>query len=114
MKVNQTTVQVRRWQGGQHPTKSTVTRLMQKDGLRPYEWISKPNQRYAVRSHGYDKILYVTDGSLEIHLPDTNELVRLRGGDRIDIPAGVRHGTISGQSGAVCLEAALVRRPARR
>ncbi len=114
MKANQMAVQVQRWHGGQYPTKSTVTRLMQQDGLRPYEWISKPNQRYAVRSHGYDKILYLIDGSLEIHLPDTNERVRLRGGDRIDIPAGVRHGTISGMGGAVCLEAAVMRRPARR
>lgn len=107
MAIKQEAVQVRRWQGGQHPTISTITRLMQQEGLRPYMWMNMPNHRYAVRSHGYKKVLYVVDGSLEILLPDSNETVRLRSGDRVDIPAGVRHAAIVGNGGAKCVEAAL-------
>jgi quercetin dioxygenase-like cupin family protein len=98
---------VLRWSGAQHPTLSGITRLMQKDNLQPYMWSNLPNHRYAVRSHNYDKVLYVVDGSLEIHLPDSNQILILRAGDRADIPAGVRHATIVGIKGAKCVEAAL-------
>jgi quercetin dioxygenase-like cupin family protein len=82
---------------------------MQKDGLRPYMWENMPNHRYAVRSHGYHKVVYVIEGTLEITLPDSNQRVSLRAGDRIDIPAGVRYGAIVGSGGAKCVEATLAR-----
>jgi hypothetical protein len=34
----------------------------------------------------------------------------LRAGDRIDVPAGTRHGTIVGTNGVKCVEAAVARR----
>lgn len=105
-------LRVVRWSGGTNPSLPTITRLMQKDGLRPYMWTNMANHRYGVRSHGYDKVLYVIDGVLEITLPDINQRVMLRAGDRVDIPAGVRHGTIVGKTGAKCVEAA-VSRPRR-
>jgi quercetin dioxygenase-like cupin family protein len=106
MAIEQSAVRVTRWSGGQHPTVSTITRHMQKEGLRPYQWDDTPNHRYAVRSHGYNKVVYVIEGSLEITLPDSNQMVRLRPGDKIEIPAGVRHGAIVGSAGAKCVEAA--------
>jgi len=69
-------------------------------------WVNTPNHRYAVRSHGYEKVLYVIEGTLELSFPDENQRVVLRAGDRIDIPAGVRHGTTVGNGGAKCVEAA--------
>ncbi|MDX1991840.1 MAG: cupin [bacterium] len=107
-------VRVKPWQGGQHPTIASITRLMQQEGLRPYMWYNMANHRYAVRSHGYDKVLYVIEGNLEVSLPDYNQLVRLRAGDRIDIPAGVRHGTVVGSNGAKCVEASTNRSRAAR
>jgi quercetin dioxygenase-like cupin family protein len=80
---------------------------MQKEGLRPYMWMNLPNHRYAVRSHGYDKVLYVVEGTLEITLPDSNRRHILRAGDRIDIAARIRHGTNVGVAGAKCVEAAV-------
>lgn len=106
-------ITITRWQGGQHPTSATITRTMKQDGLRPYQWENAPNYRYAVRSHNYHKVLYVLEGSLEIVLPDSNQRARIRPGDRVDIPAGVRHGTIVGSSGAKCAEAAISTRKAR-
>ncbi|MBZ0302258.1 MAG: cupin [Anaerolineae bacterium] len=110
MAVKNDAVHVRRWSGGQHPTLSVLTRQMKDEGLRPYMWMNMPNHRYAVRSHGYDKVLYVVEGTLEVVFPDSNQRVMLRSGDRTDIPAGVRHGTIVGKSGAKCLEASIARR----
>lgn len=105
MAIEQTAVRVTRWSGGAHPTLSSITRQMQKEGLRPYQWENTPNFRYAVRTCGYTKVLYVVEGTLEITLPDSNQRVRLRGGDRAEIPAGVRHGAIVGTTGCKCVEA---------
>ena len=106
------TVTITRWQGSQHPTMANIVRMMKEQQLRPYMWNNMPNHRYAVRSHNYDKVLYVLDGVVEVTLPDSNQRVKLRTGDRIDIPAGVRHGTNVGSTGAQCVEAA--RQNARR
>ena len=105
MAIEQTAVRITRWTGGQNPTLSVITRQMQKEGLRPYQWDNAPNYRYAVRSHGYNKVVYVVEGLLELTLPDANQRVRLRAGDRVEIPAGVRHGAIVGSAGVKCVEA---------
>jgi quercetin dioxygenase-like cupin family protein len=107
LKVN--SVEVTRWQNNQNPTESAISRLMKQEGLTPYEWRGTPNTRQAVRSHNYHRIIYVKAGTLEVVLPDLNQLPRLRVGDRIIIPAGVRHGLISGSTGTECLEAAIKR-----
>jgi quercetin dioxygenase-like cupin family protein len=106
MATEESAVRVTRWSGGQHPTLSTITRQMQREGLRPYVWDNTPNHRYAVRSHGYTKVMYVVEGVLEVTLPDSNQRVKLRSGDRVEIPAGIRHGAIVGSTGAKCVEAA--------
>jgi quercetin dioxygenase-like cupin family protein len=106
MAMQQDAVRIIRWTGGHHPTLSVITRQMQKEGLRPYVWDNTPNYRYAVRTHGYHKVMYVVEGNIEVTLPDSNQRVRLRAGDRVEIPAGVRHGAIVGSSGAKCVEAA--------
>ena len=107
MATREATIAITRWQGSQHPTMSNIIRVMKQEGLRPYTWANTPNHRYAVRSHNYNKVLYVLEGSVEITLPDNNQRVKLRIGDRIDIPAGVRHGTNVGSTGAKCVEAAV-------
>ena len=109
MNIKQSSVRVTRWHGSQHPTFSVITRDMKKEGLRPYMWVNAPNHRYGVRTHGYDKVLYVVEGTVEISLPDSNQRMNLRAGDRVDIPAGIRHGTIVGANGAKCVEAAVAR-----
>ena len=105
MSTKVATVAITRWQGSQHPSMANIMQKMKEDSLRPYMWTNMANHRYAVRSHNYDKVLYVIDGTVEITLPDSNQRVILRSGDRIDIPAGVRHGTIVGNAGAKCVEA---------
>jgi hypothetical protein len=106
MSIEQAGVRVTRWSGPQNPSMSAITKLMQAEGLRPYMWMNMPNHRYGVRSHGYKKVLFVLEGMIEIQLPDSNQQVRLRAGDRIDIAPYVRHNTIVGQNGAKCVEAA--------
>lgn len=97
-------VKIVRWRGGQHPTFQTISRLMEKEGLRPYSWWMGPSTRHAVRSHGYNKVLYCIEGAIEVILPDINQRVVLRPGDRIDLPRGVRYALYVGATGARCAE----------
>ena len=103
---NSQTVIVDRWSSSQHPSMQNVTKHMKAEGLRPYMWEGLPNYRHAIRSHGYTKILYILDGAVEVILPDTNQRLRLKVGDRVEIPSGVRHGINVGSSGTKCCEAA--------
>ncbi|MCA9905501.1 MAG: DUF861 domain-containing protein [Anaerolineae bacterium] len=108
MAIHQTEVRITRWSGGQNPTLSSITRIMQKEGLRPYMWENTPNYRYPVRSHGFSKVVYVVEGAVEVAFPDSRQSVRLRAGDRIDIPAGIHHSLIVSTTGAKCVEAATI------
>lgn len=107
------TARITRWNDSQHPNRILISNKMKAEGLRPYQWNNAPNHRFAVRSHNYHKVLYVLEGSLEVTLPDQNASYKLRPGDRIDLPAGVRHGLHVGYAGVVCLEAGVRRQPAR-
>ena len=80
MAVQNDVVRITRWRGGQHPTLSGITRMMKSEGLRPYMWMNMPNHRYAVRSHGYSKVLFVVEGNVELVFPDSNQRVVLRAG----------------------------------
>ena len=101
-------IRVTRWRGGQNPTLDKITGQMRDENLRPYVWVNMPNFRYPVRSHGYDKILYCVEGSLELIFPQTKQRVELRSGDRIELPRGVRYGANVGPSGAQCIEGSYV------
>jgi mannose-6-phosphate isomerase-like protein (cupin superfamily) len=103
-KNNTSNIKVIRWHGSQHPTYQAITQKMQQEGLRPYTWSNGPNFRHTTRSHGYPKVLYCVEGSVEVVLPDVNQSVVLRPGDRLDLPRGVRHAAIVGPSGAQCVE----------
>lgn len=100
-------INIRRWSGGQHPSFSNVTRILEQEGLRPFRWSDPANRQYPVRSHGYGKVLMVLEGALELTFPDQNQVVKLSPGDRADIPAGVRHGVIASGRGVTCIEAAI-------
>lgn len=97
-------VKVTRWRGGRHPTLEIISRLLRREGLRPYVWSNTPNFRYPVRSHGYDKALYCVQGSIEVIFPEAKRRVTLRPGDRIDLPRHVRYSIVVGPTGAQCIE----------
>ena len=111
---NNRSVAIQRWNKSQPPSASAITRMMQDAGMRPFKWENAPNRTFTVRSHGYDKVLWVIEGTLELTLPDENLRYVLRAGDRADVPASVRHGVNVGRAGVVCLECATNERLARR
>ncbi len=104
-------VKITRWQDGQHPSYQAIAQRMEKEGLRPYRWSNGPNFRYAPRSHGYDKVLYCVQGSVEVLLPDLNQRILMHPGDRLEIGRGVRHAQIIGPEGVQCLESTINIKP---
>jgi quercetin dioxygenase-like cupin family protein len=70
-------------------------------------WGNAPGDRYAAHSHGYDKVLVATSGSITFHLVDMTQDIVLGAGERLDLPAGTTHGATVGAAGVTCLEAHL-------
>jgi hypothetical protein len=93
------------WAGFTPPTQSTLWRLMTDGGLSPYSWSNGPHDTYAAHSHSYDKVIYVVQGSITFGLPELQQKLTLKAGDRLDLPADIVHDAAVGPQGVVCLEA---------
>jgi len=78
------------------------------EGLDAQAWANGPGDRYAVHEHGFDKVLVAAAGSIVFSLPVLDH-VDLRAGDRLDLPAGTRHGAVVGPAGVTCLEVHVAR-----
>jgi len=98
-------VNIHRWQEPTPPSEAELRQIYRQEGLNPYAWSNAPHDTYATHSHGYHKVLFVLRGSITWILPDTNQEIETRPGDRIDLPAGVRHAARVGAEGVTCLEA---------
>ena len=99
------TPQVTPWAGSAPPTQSSLWRLMIDEGLSPYSWSNGPHDTYSAHSHSYDKIIYVLQGSITFGLPELSQMLALKAGDRLDLPANIVHDAIVGPQGVACLEA---------
>ncbi len=77
---------------------------MANEGLDPYTWSNGPFDVYSAHSHGFDKVIYVVQGSITFGLPELGQSLTLNAGDRLDLPAGVVHNAKVGAEGVVCLE----------
>ena len=93
------------WSDTVPPTESTLRRLMTDEGLNPYTWSNGPHDVYAAHSHDYDKVIYVTRGSITFGLPELGQQLTLKAGDRLDLPAHILHDAVVGAQGVTCLEA---------
>ena len=79
--------------------------MLAEDNLHPYLWSNGPGDVYGAHSHSYHKVIYVVRGSITFGLPDAGEKLTLNHGDRLELPAGVRHSAVVGSRGVACLEA---------
>lgn len=89
---------------GTVPNETDMRRKMVAEGLDPYRWSNGPGDIYGAHSHGFHKVITVVSGSIAFGLPDTGEKLHLNAGDRLDLPAGVRHDALVGPHGVACLE----------
>lgn len=103
--MDKNSVVVTPWQGKELPDERRIRARLSEEGLQPYRWSNGPGDIYGAHQHGYHKVIYVVKGSITFGLPDRGEEAALEGGDRLDLPAGVRHDAVVGPHGVVCLEA---------
>lgn len=103
--MSQDSFRVQRWDEDQPPSEAEVERLLAEQGLSGYRWSNAPGDTYAAHSHDYHKVIYVVRGSIAFGLPELGEQVELRAGDRLELPAGVRHDARVGPEGVACIEA---------
>jgi len=94
------------WSGDHEPTEAELREHMEAEGLSPERWSSDSGERYYVHTHPTTKVLYCVEGGIWFTLPDEGDrTIELEPGDRLDLPAGIRHGAIVGMDGVTCLEA---------
>lgn len=105
MAVEKAKFNVTPWGKDTPPEERELLKLLKEEGLSAYRWANGPGDIYGTHSHGYHKVIYVILGSITFGLPDTGENVKLQSGDRLDLPAGIRHNAEVGANGVACFEA---------
>lgn len=98
-------INVLQWPGEQLPTETALHNILHSEGLEAYRWANGPGDRYEAHDHPYHKVIYCVQGSITFGLPDEGQHVTMYPGDRLELPAGVRHDAVVGADGVVCLEA---------
>lgn len=98
-------VRVIPWTGEREPSETSIRDILSREELDPYRWSNASGDVYGAHSHSYHKVIYVVRGSITFGLPEQGGEVHLNAGDRLELPAGVRHDARVGPQGVVCLEA---------
>ncbi len=96
---------VTRWAQLEPPRAEKLNTLLADEGLSAYSWSNRPGDHYPAHTHAFHKVIYVVAGSITFRLPGCDGNVLLEAGDRLDLPAGVRHDAEVGAQGVICLEA---------
>jgi quercetin dioxygenase-like cupin family protein len=97
-----------RWAKSTPPTPSELQAQLFQEGLFPYDWSNSPGDYYPPHVHDYDKVIVVVLGSIIWTLPQTEETIETRAGDRLDLPRGTWHAALVGPHGVTCLEGHMV------
>ena len=103
--MNAEKVEVIRWSDDSTPDEAMLRSILADEDLHPYVWSNGPGDVYGAHDHSYQKVIYVVRGSITFGLPDAGDKITLHSGDRLELPAGVRHNAVVGPDGVVCLEA---------
>lgn len=94
------------FEGIDPPGEDEIRATMQAEGLTPERWDAPNGYRFAVHEHDYHKVVYCVEGGIWFTFPDDpDNVVDMEPGDRLDLPAGIRHGALVSMDGVVCLEA---------
>jgi quercetin dioxygenase-like cupin family protein len=81
----------------------SVEEKLRAEANQCYQWSNGPGAIYATHDHPYRKILYVERGSITF-TPDGKPAIVMKPGNRLDLPAGTRHGAVVGEEGVTCWE----------
>ncbi len=93
------------WTDDTSPSEEALREILAEEQLKVYSWSNDPNDVYPGHTHGYHKVLYVVEGSINFDFPTRSKSYTLKAGDRLEVPAGIRHSAAVGSGGVTCLEA---------
>ncbi|RKQ63657.1 hypothetical protein C7457_0533 [Thermovibrio guaymasensis] len=80
--------------------KGEVFKRLQEEGYTNlYVWSDFPGTYYDWHTHPFNEVRWVLEG--EITIGTEREVVTLRAGDRLDVPAGTRHWAKVGKDGVI-------------
>jgi len=83
-------MKVSRWKKNQGaPSLETIRDLVANEGLRCYTWSDAPGKFYPEHTHNEDEMRWIVQGSLTVGV--NGKEVKLKAGDRIELPAGTAH-----------------------
>lgn len=85
--------------------RASLEKRMRDQGLEPAAWSNLAGERFEEHAHDYDKIVVVVEGSITFGMPGYGVGFMLGPGERLDLPAEVRHDAVVGSKGVACLEA---------
>ena len=87
------------------PDERALRALLSSQNMAPFAWGNPPHDQFPEHAHGYHKVLYCLNGSIDFLVPEIDSVYTLKPGDRLDLPAHLRHSARVGADGVVCLEA---------
>jgi quercetin dioxygenase-like cupin family protein len=103
--MNEGEIRLDRWPSKKAPDEARILEIFSAEELAPYRWSNGPGDEYGAHSHPYRKIVFVVRGTIEFRVAMQREPIELRAGDRLELPANMRHAATVGSGGVVCLEA---------
>jgi len=93
------------WQNLTPPGEAELRYTMRSTGMDPKRWTHLAGEGHSAHSHEYHSVIYCVEGSLRFVLTDEEDRqIELKPGDRLDIPAGIRHLAVAGKDGGAYLE----------
>lgn len=95
---------VKRWTWDKTLSERAILRHMETEGLETQRWKNEPGAKHQAQTYNFEKVILVMRGSIMFRLPETGEQVSLNPGDRLVLPAGIKHEAVVGPMGVVCLE----------
>lgn len=98
-------IDIIRWPHKHSLPESEIVAFFEGRRLQPQRWSRGPGEHFEVHSHSYNKILFCVQGVITFTLPDLNEQVTLKSGDRLVLPTNTPHGAKVGPEGVTCIEA---------
>ncbi len=73
-------------------------------GYTLHSWSNQAGFWYPVHDHPYHKIIVVLKGSIGFYLPGEKREVKMKAGDRLELPPHTEHSASVGADGVTCLE----------
>lgn len=95
-------IQILRWEKSVSITQEEAEARLHQEGYQSFCWYDVPGAAYPRHKHSYDECLWILKG--EMNFKSQEEILLLKSGDRIYLPANTPHTvTISEKNGVTFL-----------